>query len=471
MLGTTNKNIVIKWLVLLGDILAYILLVHTIVYLFPSIVPHTILHHAGLVSIIGVLPFIVSSLILPIVIHKRSLDFRDVMVRNVFVVLIPQALFAYLWHLMTIQSGNEAIFHTVFACSFYCLLIILRVIEKKILGYLRSQGRNTRAVVFVGSDIANSVIYKEIMLDPTTGYNVLGYYSDGEIEDVGDSLKKLGTRDDFRKIIHNPSGAGFGIDELYCSLSHEEDDEIRRIIEFCDHEMIHFYYVPRIFKNLQLHLKPEIMGHYVVFANHTEPLSLLTNKIIKRLFDIVMSVCVLIFMIPFFPIIYLIIKIQSPGPIFFKQKRTGMNGKDFMCYKFRSMHVNNESDTRQAVKDDPRKFPFGNWMRKFNIDELPQFMNVLKGDMSVVGPRPHMILHTEQYSALIKKYMVRHFAKPGITGLAQITGFRGETEELWQMEGRIKKDIEYIENWSFMLDIKIILITIKTFFVHDENAY
>lgn len=459
------------WLVLLGDVLAYVALVYVLVYLFPHIVPHTIARHVGLVAMIGVLPFIAMSLIFPTVIHKRRLDFREVLLRNIFVVFIPQALFAYMWHLMTVASGNETIFHSVFSCSLYCLLILLRFMEKILLGYLRSQGRNSRAVVFIGSDIANSVIYKEIMLDPTTGYNVLGYYSDHEMEDVPDTLKKLGNRDDFRKILDNPEEAGFGIDELYCSLSHSEDDEIRRIIEFCDHELIHFYYVPRMFRNLQLQLKPELMGHYVVFANHVEPLNLLTNRIVKRLFDILMSTCVLVCMLPFLPIIYLIILKQSPGPLFFCQKRTGMNGKDFMCYKFRSMHVNKESDTKQAVKDDPRKFPFGNWMREHNVDELPQFFNVWKGDMSVVGPRPHMTLHTEQYSALIKKYMVRHFAKPGITGLAQITGFRGETEELWQMEGRIKKDIEYIEHWSFMLDIKIILGTIKSFFIHDENAY
>ena len=172
-----------------------------------------------------------------------------------------------------------------------------------------------------------------------------------------------------------------------------------------------------------------------------------------------------------FPIVALIIKRQSPGPIFFKQLRTGMNGKDFMCYKFRSMAVNSDSDTVQAVKDDPRKFPFGSFMRKYNIDELPQFLNVLKGDMSIVGPRPHMLYHTEVYSRLIQKYMVRHFVKPGITGWAQVSGFRGETHELWQMEERVKRDIWYIEHWTPWLDFRIIWMTLKSFVVHDEQAY
>ena len=162
---------------------------------------------------------------------------------------------------------------------------------------------------------------------------------------------------------------------------------------------------------------------------------------------------------------------QSPGPIFFRQLRTGLDGHNFYCYKFRSMHVNKDADRLQATKDDPRKFPFGNFMRKTNIDELPQFWNVLLGNMSIVGPRPHMLAHTKQYERLIDKYMVRHFVKPGITGWAQVKGFRGETRELWQMEGRINCDIWYIQHWSIWLDIRIIWMTFKFFFKRDGNAY
>ena len=135
------------------------------------------------------------------------------------------------------------------------------------------------------------------------------------------------------------------------------------------------------------------------------------------------------------------------------------------------MHVNADSDTLQATKNDPRKFSFGSFMRKYNIDEFPQFWNVLIGNMSVVGPRPHMLMHTEQYSHLIGKYMVRHYVKPGITGWAQVTGFRGETKELWQMEERVRRDIWYIEHWSIWLDLRIIWMTVRNIFIHDENAY
>ena len=242
-------------------------------------------------------------------------------------------------------------------------------------------------------------------------------------------------------------------------------------MQFCDKNVIRFFYVPRIFSNLQLSLSPEKFGDTVIFTNHHEPLMLLGNRVMKRLFDIAFSATVLVMLSPLFPILALIIKMQSKGPVFFKQLRTGLNGESFMCYKFRSMHVNADADRVQATKHDPRKFPFGEFMRKTNLDELPQFLNVLKGDMSIVGPRPHMIFHTEKYSALIGKYMVRHFSKPGITGYAQVTGFRGETEELWQMEGRIQKDIWYIENWSMWLDIKIIFKTALTIIFPDKAAY
>ena len=202
------------------------------------------------------------------------------------------------------------------------------------------------------------------------------------------------------------------------------------------------------------------------------PLDSLTNRIIKRAFDFVVSA---IFMIPFWLLIYPIVAALThrlqPGPVFFKQKRNGLNGKEFVCYKFRSMKVNDDADRLQATENDPRKTKFGDFLRRSSIDELPQFINVLKGEMSIVGPRPHMVMHTEQYSKLIDKYMVRHWVLPGITGWAQVNGARGETKELWQMEDRVKKDVWYVENWSFSLDIKIIFKTIWNVIRKDKQAF
>ena len=165
------------------------------------------------------------------------------------------------------------------------------------------------------------------------------------------------------------------------------------------------------------------------------------------------------------------IKLSSPGPVFFKQKRSGEDGREFWCYKFRSMKVNTQCDTLQATENDPRKTRIGEIMRKTSVDELPQFINVLKGDMSIVGPRPHMLKHTEEYSNLINKFMVRHFVKPGITGWAQVTGYRGETKELWQMEGRVQRDIWYIEHWTFLLDLYIMYKTVYNAIRGEKEAY
>ncbi len=334
----------------------------------------------------------------------------------------------------------------------------------------------------MGSDPELIGIYRKLKYDATLGYRFAGYYGDVDLKKVTEEveqlekridltpLKRLGSLEDFMAAIGRDELADAG-DELYLCVSRQEKEMIRKVSRFCDQHVVRFYYVPVSVETIGLNLKREYLDDIEIYSTYENPLENPANKLLKRVFDIVLSIVFLIPTALIFPIIYLIIKIQSPGPIFFKQVRTGLDGKDFYCYKFRSMHVNKDVDRLQATKDDPRKYPFGNFMRKTNIDELPQFWNVLKGDMSIVGPRPHMLAHTEQYSALIGKYMVRHFVKPGVTGWAQVTGFRGETKELWQMEGRVVRDIWYMEHWSVWLDMRIIWLTAKTIFVHDKNAY
>jgi len=196
------------------------------------------------------------------------------------------------------------------------------------------------------------------------------------------------------------------------------------------------------------------------------------NRIVKRIFDIVFSSLVIVFILSWlFPIIYFLIKMESSGPVFFVQTRSGLNNVPFNCYKFRSMRVNKDSDTVQATKGDSRITKIGAFLRKTSLDELPQFFNVLLGNMSVVGPRPHMLSHTEQYSQLIDQFMVRHFIKPGITGWAQVTGYRGETKLVEEMLGRVEADVWYMENWSFALDLKIIFMTVFKSVYGDAKAY
>jgi putative colanic acid biosynthesis UDP-glucose lipid carrier transferase len=262
------------------------------------------------------------------------------------------------------------------------------------------------------------------------------------------------------------------VDEIYCTLPGTSDEKIVRMLNFAEKNMIRFYIVPDFYRNLKKSLVMEMMEFIPLMTIRREPLQAAYNRALKRVFDIFFSLAILL---TIFPILYIVvgilIKLSSPGPILFTQKRTGLYGQDFMCYKFRTMKVNEDADQLQAVKDDPRKTKIGDFLRRTNLDEFPQFINVLLGNMSVVGPRPHMLKHTDQYSALIDKYMVRHLVKPGVTGWAQVTGYRGETKTLEQMEGRVKRDVWYIENWTFFLDIKIIVVTVLNMFKGEKNAY
>jgi putative colanic acid biosysnthesis UDP-glucose lipid carrier transferase len=202
------------------------------------------------------------------------------------------------------------------------------------------------------------------------------------------------------------------------------------------------------------------------------PLDESRNQFVKRIFDLLFSSIILIFLMSWLmPILAIIIKIDSKGPVFFLQKRSGKNNQPFLCFKFRTMKVNHDSDKLQAMKDDPRITKLGGFLRKSSIDELPQFINVFLGDMSVVGPRPHMLKHTEEYSKLIEKFMGRHYVKPGITGLAQCMGYRGETKTLADMENRVRLDRYYIENWTFWFDIKIIFLTVVSLIRGSDKAY
>lgn len=426
------------------------------------------------------------------IIHRRVLGAGEV-VRRIIGLSTLQALLSYVLlkvfdYYLPIGWIQWGVGTTFFVC-----LLFKRLIERWFIKLYRQAGRNSRTVTLIGNDPELMSVYDKLAMDGTQGYKVLGYYADEKMGEwthshqadsekrkgnstspnVGTELelKYLGTLQDFMRLMkENPEELKLG-DEVYVSLSRRDKDIIKRISRFCDHRVIRFYYVPVSVESIGLNLKRELLDDMEVFTTYENPLENVFNRAIKRLFDIVMSSIFLIPTMIMFPFIWIIIKIQSPGPIFFKQDRTGLDGRTFKMMKFRSMHVNKDADRLQATKNDPRKYPFGNFMRKSNIDELPQFFNVLKGDMSFVGPRPHMLAHTEQYSALIDQYMVRHFVKPGLTGWAQVTGFRGETKELWQMEGRVKRDIWYMEHWSIWLDIRIIWLTAKTIFIHDEHAY
>ena len=239
---------------------------------------------------------------------------------------------------------------------------------------------------------------------------------------------------------------------------------------FCVQHLIRVRYIPQDHDVVTQHIVE--FGDAYVVTQYNEPLNTPMNRFIKRMFDICFS---LLFLCTLFPFIYVVVavisKLTMPGPVFFRQERTGYDGKNFWCYKFRSMKVNVNADTLQATKNDPRVTRFGAFLRHSNVDELPQFFNVLRGDMSIVGPRPHMLSHTEYYSNRISDYMIRHYVKPGITGWAQTHGERGETKTVDDMGRRVEKDIWYIEHWNFWLDIQIIFKTVADAVKGDKKAY
>jgi putative colanic acid biosynthesis UDP-glucose lipid carrier transferase len=266
--------------------------------------------------------------------------------------------------------------------------------------------------------------------------------------------------------------ANNNIDEIYCSVSALQNEELLMFIDFADNNLKTLKFIPDNKNIFSKKLKFEYYDYIPVLSLRDIPLHSPINALIKRSFDILFSLAVIFgLLIWIAPLLAILIRLESKGPIFFIQKRTGVDNREFQCYKFRSMAMNNSADEKQAGKNDMRVTKIGRFIRRTSIDELPQFYNVLFGNMSVVGPRPHMLKHTDEYANKVDKYMLRHFVKPGITGLAQVRGYRGEIEKDSDILNRIKFDIFYIENWSFFLDLKIIVQTMLNAITGEEKAY
>lgn len=355
-----------------------------------------------------------------------------------------------------------------FLLLFFATSVIYRLSLRNFVKFYRSRANHIHHVVLVGSSANIISLYREFKAVRSYGYEAMGYFDFHPSSAFPSDCPYLGTPDDVIPYLKEHRD----IHELYCCLPSMYEERILKLIHYCLNNLVHFYSLPNVTNYMHHRMCFNMLGNVPYFSFFRDPLTRVENRLVKRTFDIVFS---LAFLCTLFPIVFVIVaiitKITMPGPIFFRQKRNGLNDKEFYCLKFRSMRVNADADKVQATKDDPRKTKWGNIMRKTNIDELPQFINVLMGDMSVVGPRPHMVLHTEKYSKLINMYMVRHFVKPGITGWSQVTGFRGETKDIGQMEGRVRGDIWYIEHWSFWLDLYIIFKTVWNAIVGDKEAY
>lgn len=402
----------------------------------------------------------------PSILHHRTVRIEAIIQR----VLGVGVLLLLFVSIITVLIEANTHFPRTYTFATVGLFTILSIFERlfinKLLKSTRRKKKNATNVILIGKEKSIAEL-ADVLSIPHYGYNVMGVFYDGENDNQSLNSLYLGEINDIYSYLATHSE----VNEIYGYFPREEQDRMAMLGKYCDNHLVRFYYVPSIdiFRN---NATMEYVEGIPVIARREEPLSQPKNKIIKRAFDLIVSSLFLVLVFPWIYIIVgLMIKLKSPGPIFFIQERTGIDGKVFNCFKFRTMKVNDQADTMQATENDPRKYPFGDFMRHTNIDELPQFINVFLGDMSIVGPRPHMLRHTEEYSSLINKFMVRHLAKPGITGLAQVSGFRGETRYIDQMEGRVKKDIEYIENWTLLLDLKIIWKTVTNMLGKEENAY
>ena len=323
--------------------------------------------------------------------------------------------------------------------------------------YRKDLGGNFRRTVILGNSPKSLQLRSFFDDNPEYGYNCIKEFkikSNTNIENI------------FKFILQNE------INEIYCSMAELNNEQINAMINFADNNLKVLKFLPDNKDVFTRKLNFEYYGYLPIISLRKMPTDSTVNQLLKRTLDIVLSLGVIIFILSWLtPLIAILIKLESKGAVFFKQKRNGLDYNEFYCYKFRSMKPNPEADLHQANKNDQRITRIGKFMRKTSIDELPQFFNVLKGDMSVVGPRPHMVSHTHNFAENVDKFMVRHFVKPGITGLAQVSGYRGEIETDQDIINRVKFDIFYLENWSLLLDIKIVFQTVLNAVKGDKKAY
>ncbi|MFY8097733.1 MAG: undecaprenyl-phosphate glucose phosphotransferase [Flavobacterium sp.] len=371
-----------------------------------------------------------------------------------FISLVTFAYVGYKYKYVTTDEVWDYTF-TCFAAVAFLKFSIFYLLRKYRLFY----GGNLRNVVILGNGKSVEELAYFFNDNPDYGYNLM------KIFDLKTN-KKESLEEACIYVLDNK------VDEIYGSLNSLSNSNVEELINFADNNLKTIKLLPDSKNTLLRNLAVEYYGYIPIISLRIIPLEKEVNKRFKRIFDIVFSVLIILFILSWLtPLLAILIKLDSKGPIFFKQRRNGLNYEEFICYKFRSMRLNPIADLEQVQKNDPRITRLGRFIRKTSIDELPQFFNVLLGDMSVVGPRPHMVSHTEMYAKSIDKFMVRHFIKPGITGLAQINGYRGEVETEKDIINRVRFDIFYLENWTILLDLKIIFKTVINAIKGEEKAY
>ena len=381
-------------------------------------------------------------------IHENRVVYADrVVIEALKWVALHSVIFiTLLWFLQTAISWRVLV---NFYLVFFVALSVWWLISRKVLKWYRTKGFNYRRIIIIGGGTVGIRLMNELESDQGYGYRIIAFFDNNPKNRSVKGYK--GSLADVEGFVKNNL-----VDEMYCTIPDEDSGEVAKLIRIAEGNAVDFYYVPQFSQRVTRRFELNSIGNVPILAIRPYPLNNMMNRLVKRSFDLLLSsIAMILSPIVLIPVA-IGIKLSSPGPVFFKQERTGYRGKPFMCYKFRTMRANDESNTAQATKDDPRKTRFGNFLRRTSIDELPQFYNVFRGDMSVVGPRPHMIRHT---------------IKPGITGWAQVNGYRGLTDQLWKMEKRVEFDVWYAENWNFLIDLKIIFLTIVNVFRGEKNAF
>ncbi|MAZ00956.1 MAG: undecaprenyl-phosphate glucose phosphotransferase, partial [Flavobacteriales bacterium] len=352
----------------------------------------------------------------------------------------------------------------------YCYLLNVvflsawRLFSSYLIKNYRRMGYGYRNVVIIGEGFSVGKLSDIFITEKHYGYKLLKVFNSESSLRKGDLFDNISNSLSFIK--------NNDIHEVYFAMSLVDSDIFADVSKYCNNNLIRLKILPDFGNYLPFKFYVNFFGNVPVLSLIKEPLQRGFLRFLKRIFDVVFSFFVIIFSLFFlFPWIVLMIKLTSKGPVLFRQKRSGLDNNIFVCYKFRTLFVSENNNINQIKKNDSRVTKFGSFLRRTSLDEIPQFFNVLKGEMSVVGPRPHMLIHTKEYSSIVRNYMLRHLVKPGITGQAQVNGYRGEIKHVEDIKKRVQLDIWYINNWSFFLDLKLIFKTFFMIFLGDEKAY
>ena len=441
------------------------------------------------------LPFLITNLIAPLQLHISSglFTFCTLLLFNAtwigFAYLfqlytyatlsVTESIFRYTWrsllgHLIVFTSVYYFVspvnFNGHFVVGTFTLMAGLLLLSRFLLTYVTEFVFKTvvtqKKIAIVGYN-EQALQLEEYFNNNKTFYKLAGIFGTSTQLSVDKSGNIIGNiKDCIDYAVENE------VTEIYSTILPTENQLMHELAEEAENKCVRVRFVTNQYIDPSAYHHVDFISQMPVISLRAEPLHKTRNSLRKRLFDLVISTAAIVFLLSWLtPLLAILIKLSSKGPIFFKQQRSGKDNKPFWCYKFRSMTDSADSNATQAIRNDKRITRIGAIMRKTSLDELPQFFNVFIGNMSITGPRPHMLLHTEEYSAIINKYMVRQFLKPGITGWAQVNGYRGETADPSLMEKRVEYDIWYIENWSLMLDIKILFMTVINIFKGEANAY